>query len=123
MFDNISKLKAYIYTSIKNGFRNFLDHLKSVNAYEESKKINNEYIDIEIVEVELYSQIYHAINALPETYAAVLRLYIEGYKSNEIAEKLNRTPENVYNIKNKAIKELAKKIPIDKLYTFFPALI
>lgn len=41
-----------------------------------------------------------------ERYADILRLMIiEGYSSEEVAKKWNKTKDNIYNIKHRAVKE------------------
>lgn len=115
-FNSISNIKSYLYTSIKNSFRNHLSHKNYVDSYNDYLTSHDAGADINIVEMELYSLVDEALKILPGSYAEVLRLYLDGYKSGEIAKILNRREENVYNIKHKAISLLIKKLPPDKIF-------
>lgn len=113
-FHSLQNIKAYIYISVKNSFKDYLSHHSYVEKYE--KSISMEFkADIDIVEIELYSFIDETLKLIPESYAEVLRMYIEGCKSGEIAEQLGRTEQSVYNIKNKALKSLREQLSKDKL--------
>ncbi len=110
-FESIEKIKAYIYSAIKNSFINHVNHLKYVDDYvaDKVKEMDGVY-DIDIVESELYAQMEKTLNTLPEDYARIIRLFMQGYKSGEIAKIVDKPEQIVYNIKNRAIKSIKKKL-------------
>lgn len=113
-FSSLDKIKAYVYVSIKNGFTNFIHHHIHVEKYQ--KYLSEEHLFVtDIIECELYSFVHEACQLLPELYAKVLRMYIDGWKSGEIAEELGRTEQNIYNIKNSLINILKSKMSKDKM--------
>lgn len=113
-FELLINIKAYIYVSIKNGFKNYLTHNTYVSKYTEQMNVD-ETFEVDVMESELYSFVDESIKILPKSYAEVIDLYLKGWKSGEIAKKLMKTEQNVYNIKNKSIAILRKKIDKDKL--------
>lgn len=114
-FSHLLKIKGYIYTAIKNDFINYVSHEKYVKTFKDNLD-KQDYIDI--FECEIYSEIDNILNLLPQDYAKVISLLLDGYKPAEIAEKLGRTPQSIYNVRHEAIKILKKKLSPDKLMTF-----
>lgn len=116
-FTSLNDIKGYIYISIKNGFRDFLSHTKCVDKYNNTL-VTNESLFLDIFECEVYSSIDESLKILPKEYAEVLRMFIDGYKPSEIAEKLGRTQQNIYNIKYEAISVLKNKFKNDNKLLF-----
>lgn len=110
-FESSDKLKIYIYISIKNGFKDYCSHNKCVDKYKNYVTQNDDKIDI--FECETYSIVSESLKILPKNYANIIKLFLEGYKSSEIAEIVGRPKQNVYNMKNEALNIIKKKI---KLY-------
>lgn len=119
VFESFFHIKSYIYLSIKNNFRNYLSHGKHKITYSESVKMS---YDLDLVESELYSLVDEALQLLPETYAQILKMYLDGWKSGEIAATLGRTEQYVYNIKYDAIHLLKKKMSKNRFFLFFSIL-
>lgn len=119
IFESVFHIKSYVYLSIKNNFRNYLAHGKHRATYRENVR---EYYDLDIVESELYSLVDEALQFLPETYAQILKMYLDGWKSGEIAAKLGRTEQYVYNIKYDAILLLKKKMSKNRFFILFSIL-
>lgn len=112
-FEGINNLKAYLYISIKNRFRNYIVHQRSVEKFQYESR---DFIS-DVVESETLSIIHQAINALPTECARVFRLHLDGWQVKEIAEKLGKSESTVYAQKQEAISTLKKKLP-RHLYTF-----
>lgn len=108
-FDTLTKLKAFLYTAIKNRYRTYLDHLKVQEKYK-TQNTREEDFSAEIVENELYIALTKSIELLPENYARVMRLYLAGREIDEIAQTLNLSPQTVYNTKHLAIRFLKEKL-------------
>lgn len=113
-FEQVINIKAYIYVSIKNGFKNYLAHHTHVVKYTKQVSIDEDF-GIDVMESEFYSLIDESIKVLPKSYAEVIDLYLKDWKLGEIAEKLKKSDQYVYNTKNKAISILRKKLDRDKL--------
>lgn len=109
-FTQLEGIKAYIYVSIKNRYKNFIIHSQYVEEY--TRHVENNY-DINVIESEVYSLVDQSMKVLPQKYAKVLKMYIDGWKSGEIANEFGETEQNIYNIKHKALKLLKKKINSD----------
>lgn len=109
-FANINNLKAYIFIAIKNQFRNYIDHKKSIEKYNENLKIDKYNFVSEIVETETLSIINQAINVLPKECAKVFRLHLDGWQVKDIALHLGKSERTVYIQKQEAISLLKKKL-------------
>lgn len=120
-FENAQKLKAYIIISIKNKFRNYLDHQKSNGRYVKFCSDNNKGFINDIAEVEVVSSINNAISMLPAECAKIFRLHVEEWNVKEIADKLGKAPSTVYAQKQKAITILMGKLrKVDiKIFSLF----
>lgn len=117
-FDSLNNIKGYIYIAVRNGFRDFLAHSKCVGKFNDSV-VASDSLFVDVFECEVYSEIDETLKILPDDYAEVLKMFIEGYKPSEIAEKLGRTQQNVYNIKYEAVSILKKRHNKDKLFFLF----
>ena len=51
------------------------------------KHLSEEEMEAEVVTSEVIAYLSQAVEVLPEEYAAVLRMYIEGYSPAEISER------------------------------------
>lgn len=116
-FDSLGGIKAYMITSIKNSYKNFVKHQTHIDKYIEAVN-HTEDIDINYIESELYSRRKEILDSLPRSLVKVMELYLNGYKSAEIAKMLNYSEQTVYNIKNKAIHHLRKRLRDNSLYMF-----
>lgn len=115
-FKEISKIKPYIYTAIRNGFLNYLEHNKTVvSKYNQHIIKNEDYFVVEIIESETFSAISEALDLLPKDCAEIFKAFIEGWDASEIADKLKCSKRTVYNKKNEAISILKQFLPNDKL--------
>lgn len=120
-FENLYKLKAYLIISIKNRYRNFLDHQKSKNRYVKFCEDNQKQFETNIAEIEIISSINNAIELLPKECAKIFRLHIEGWEVKEIANRFGKAQSTVYAQKQKAIDILKQKLKNTdiKLFTIF----
>ncbi len=113
-FNSLTELRAYILLSIRNSFNSHIRH----NNYHENYinyTIENKEIDHQLLECEIFSYAEAAYNLLPVECAKVFKLYLEGYKPEEIAKILDKKVQTVYNMKQQAIAILKKRLP-DKLF-------
>lgn len=118
-FDSIRSLKGYLYTCIKNKFRNYIDHKKSIEKYNTNVQTDDRNFVSQIVEVETLSIITQAINVLPAECAKVFKLHVEGWDIADIATKLGKSESTVYAQKNRAISILKNKLSKNSLSLLF----
>ena len=70
-------------------------------------KVENKFSE-DIEQVELYHSLYESLKFLPGDYATVIRMYLEGWKPEEIATKLGLALQTVYNKRREAVVILRK---------------
>ncbi len=112
---SINNIKGFLYVSAKNACLNFLKHQK---VKEEKQKYIADLIAKEQkavllseIESELINQILYEIESLPENCKAVFKMsYLDGYETEEIAEKLNITPRTVFNLRSIALKAIRSAV-------------
>lgn len=109
-FESLSSIKGYLYVTIKNKFRNYLDHQKSIEKYKDNLKHDRDNFISQIAETETLSILNQAIDLLPSECAKVFRLFIEGWDVSDIAAKLNKSESTVYAQKQKSIAILKEKL-------------
>lgn len=114
-FSGLNNIKAYLFVSIKNNFKDYLKHKKSKDKYKFDVAMDEDLFVAEIMEMEVFSFLNEAVNALPSECCKVIKSYLEGYETKEIAQRLNKTESTVYNQKKAAIDQLKKNLPKDKM--------
>lgn len=112
-FDDLIKIKGFVIIAIKNGYKNYLRHSKHTRRYAEEKQIEKDY-EYDIISLELFSIVHEAIHLLPKDCADIFKLYLEGYKPEEIASITGKQPQTIYNKKQEAISILRRKLSKDK---------
>lgn len=123
VFDDLINIKAYLYVSIRNGFRNYVTHKKCIDRYHVSSILEDDLFVTQIAESDIFSMLDQALGLLPRDCAEVLRYYFDGWQIKDIAEKLNKPERTVYNKKYEGIAILKNKLPKGKLYTFLEVVI
>ncbi|WP_065219127.1 MULTISPECIES: RNA polymerase sigma factor [Butyricimonas] len=118
-FESIEHLKSYIYLSLKNSYKRYSSHQHHIEAYTKHvKQLSEEEISSEVVNSEVIAHLSQSIEILPQEYSTILKMYIEGYSSTEISEKLNIALSTVYKRKDQALEHLKKQISSDMLNLF-----
>lgn len=114
-FDAIEQLKSYLYKSVRNGALNYLRSVKKDDPFR--KQLQAEMPSSEEPGVYRKYEMDHmrkmvetVLNGLEKQVAAVIRLTMENLPPDEIAKKLNISPNQVYTQKSKGIKQLQKLI-------------
>ncbi len=111
IFSTISKLKAYLYTFVKNNCLNYIRKEKVKDKYISYTLYIDKDEDLfwdKVLEEEVYYYLYKAIDKLPPKARQVYLLTMDGLKNKEIAEQLNISIETVRSHK-KNNKRLLKK--------------
>lgn len=109
-FSSMEHLKNYLYLAIRNKFKDYYAHQKSIDEYEFVIRNDEDYHITTMIESEVYSAVNEAVSILPSECAKVFRLYTEGWEINDIAKKLNKAPSTVYNQRNRALSILKKEL-------------
>jgi len=124
---NEENLKAYLFSSVKNGCFNYLKHEKVVSRYRDRQsdimaKAEFRYyesIEKSLIEQETIMKIHDAINSLSDVYREVIELSrFEGLKNKEIAERLNIPLRTVETRLFRALSALREKLT-GKLFRIF----
>lgn len=113
-FDSLLKIKAYVYVSVKNDFKDYISHNKYVEKYKEMTLADQNF-QTDMIENEAYALIDSSLDLLPSECAKIMRMFLEGYKPVEIAQKLGCTQQYVYNSKYESISLLKKKFLNNKV--------
>ena len=100
----------------------FMNVLKSRISFESLEHLSEEEMESEVVTSEVIAYLSQAVEVLPEEYAAVLRMYIEGYSPAEISERLGIALSTVYKRKDKAVEDLKKRLSSNMLDLFLSFL-
>lgn len=115
-FNSMEHIKAYMYTSIRNSYREYHSHQKVMGKYEQSIQNEEDRFTSYIIETEVISELSHLSEIFPEECAKVLKLYLEGWDIKDIAEKLGKSPSTIYTQRQEIIVIL-KKLMKRKLFS------
>ena len=99
--ENVSSLRHYLFSSVKNHCLNEIEHLKVVRKHTEYAAIELKKIELEFEndfseDNELERRIFDAIEDLPEQCGKIFKMkYLDGLRAKEIAEKTNLSQRTV----------------------------
>lgn len=108
------ELKAFLYVVVRNRCLDHIKHLKIVEKYQqgnEEKEPSQDSILASIIETETLSILKREIDLLPMECAKVMRLFLFGYNSTEIAQQLGIEPSTVRAQKQRGVSLLKKTLP------------
>lgn len=117
-FNSLEHIKAYMYTSIRNCFREYHSHQKVKNKYEQTLQNEKDLFTSYLVETEVIAELSRHPELFPKECAKVLKLYLEGWDIKDIAEKLGKSPSTIYTQRQEIIVIL-KKLMKRELFTLF----
>lgn len=117
-FKELINIKAYVIIMLKNRYKNYLQHMDCERRYNEKLTDVDSTFEIDVLENKLYTMIDQMLSILPKDNAEIIKLYIEGWKPEEIAEKLQKPIQTVYNKKSESISILRRKVSKDMLLIF-----
>ena len=107
-FENVLSLKSYLYTTVHNKCLNVIRTNQQLEKYkvEQPTELFEEYI----LDEDVISQLYQALDLLPNHYKEAIVKSLNGESIAEIALSMNTTEDAV-----KAYKRRAKQILKEKL--------
>lgn len=117
-FGSMVEIKTYLFVSIKNSRNTLHSQMKYAEQYVKTARSESEQFRIDVIEAEVFSLFDHALRLLPKESAEILDLFFKGWKPEEIAKKLGKSPQSIYNRKSEALAILKKKIPKEHLIMF-----
>lgn len=116
-FVAIINIKAYMYVSIKNKYKNDIIHDKYVKEHTCEVRSNKNSFVSNIIETETISIISQAIELLPTECAKVFKMHLDGWNVKEIATTLEKSQSTVYNQRLEAISILKEKLSNHSFFT------
>lgn len=117
-FEHLTDIKAYLFVSLRNHFKSYVRHHQYIKEYEASLLLDKDQFEVDIIESETLSTFHHILELLPEESAEILKLFLNGWKE-EIAQKLGKNKQTIYNKKSEAIAYLKNKLSKDSLLLLF----
>lgn len=115
-FNSLEHIKAYMYTSIRNSFKEYHSHQKVLGKYKQTVQNEEDRFTSYIIETEVISELSRRPELFPTECAKVLKLYLEGWDIKDIAEKLGKSPSTIYTQRQEIILIL-KKLMKQKLFS------
>ena len=107
-FDDLLKVKAFLYTVVRNSCMNHLKHERfNVNGYAD---VESAELEETLIEEETYHLIHQAINSLPKQMKRIIMLSMQGKKNQEIAQELGIAEGTVHKLKKIAYKKLREQL-------------
>ena len=112
IYNSYQGLKAYLYELVQNKCTNYLKHKQVEDKYVSYVKTTGEETegDYNLMQEEIYRELYMAVRELPEKCQKVFELHLEGKKNDEIAEILGISVLTVKSHKQNAIHILKEKM-------------
>lgn len=119
IFESENKIKSFLYMTARNLALNELKHNAIVARYVQKGMLESEeYLRDNVIEEEVYSVIYKAIDELAPQSKNVILLSLQELSNGEIAEKLGVSVNSVRTLKQNAYKKL-KGLLKDYFYLLF----
>jgi len=130
-FETDTNIKAFIYITARNASLNFLRYRKKQDENRQAFVYVNEegvfHPDEISAELRLLEMIQKALDQLPPRQQEIMKMILfEGLTDDEVAERLNKSPKTVRNLKNIAINYLRLNLDRKEFVTtllliyFFP---
>lgn len=115
-FNSLEHIKAYMYTSIRNSFREYYSHEKVKSKYEQTLQDEKDLFASYLIETEVIAELSRHPELFPKECAKVLKLYLEGWDIKDIAKKLGKSPSTIYT-QRQEIVEILKKLMKRELFS------
>lgn len=122
-FESLPNIVAFLYVTVRN---TCLNHLRHTQLVESKKKEwakthleTDTWLEINQVEGEMLKAIYKAVEELPKGSRSVIKLYLEGLSTLEIADRLHISVPTVRSQKRHAIQLLKAALRSRRLIILF----
>jgi RNA polymerase sigma factor (sigma-70 family) len=126
---SLKEAEAFLFTVVRNRSYNYSKHRKMKTGKREEISagldLSEDVIEARLIQEDVFNRVFREISQLPPSQVHLLKMiYLDGLDTNEIAEKLEITPNNVRNQKARALEKvrnsLLKKGLLHLLILFFP---
>lgn len=114
-FSKLIEIKAYLFVTIKNEYKQYIVHDKYVDRYRDYILSEKDKFQIDIIENDIILYFSTILKVLPKDSAEIMRLLFEGYDIDEITKIQNKSKKTIYNKKSEAIRILKSKVKGDGL--------
>lgn len=117
-FEDVNKIKAFLYIAVKNGCLNYLRSSyaqREMSPIDEWQDLQCQDLDVlrKIVKTELIKSIYDEMYSLPEKQREVFLLsFIEDLEVEDISKRLGMSVSAVYANKSRALASLRKNLKL-----------
>ena len=124
-FAGIENIKAFLYTSARNGSVDFvrmqkrhrMAHVRIAATQEQAAEGLETAEDLELLRIQLLQDIYEEIENLPPQSRQISKMiFYEKKSTEEIARELNIAPQTVRTHKARAIQLLKKQLLKDEKF-------
>jgi RNA polymerase sigma-70 factor (ECF subfamily) len=129
-FETDINIKAFLYITARNASLNYIRYRKTQHEHRKAFVYINEetfHPDEISVELNLLEMIQKALDQLPPRQRQIMKMILfEGLTDDEVAERLNKSPKTVRNLRNIAINYLRLNLDRKEFVTtlllvyFFP---
>lgn len=109
-FESLQQISAYLYTAVRNDFKDYLKHLNHKERYADYVEREHELFEAAIIESDVFAYLNNILSLLPEESAYIMRRFFEGYSTDEIADEVGKSKRTIYNRKHEIIKYLKEKL-------------
>lgn len=112
-FENITALKVYLYSSVKNRCLNYIRHEQIKGRYEALILKECDDVDVfwdRVLEEDVYARVMEVVQELPRQYRNVMIFSLEGYKISEVAEKMGISLDTAKEYKKEGKKRLGVRL-------------
>ncbi|MDR6513686.1 RNA polymerase sigma factor [Chryseobacterium camelliae] len=113
-FETLSNIKAFLYISVKNSCLKVIERQKvKQKRFDLYSKDFDEFernVLDQILQTEVYQELYYAIDLLPEQYRLIMQRIVNGDTAREISEELGIPVSTINTQKSRAISLLKKSL-------------
>lgn len=110
-FEDIYKVKGFLYMVARNRCLNYLKREQINQAYVSEAMLGSEqYFHEEVIEQETYALVRKAIEALPLQMRTIIRYTMEGLKNPQIAAEMGIAEGTVHSAKKAAYRKLREQL-------------
>lgn len=110
-FNDIFKVRGYLYRVARNRCLNIIKHGRVGENYTAEALARDEYyFEDEVVRQETYRLVRAAVASLPSQMRRVIELAMQGQKNSEIAAELSIAEGTVHALKKSAYRKLREQL-------------
>lgn len=112
-FSSVAALEFYLFSSVRNATISQLRHGRVMARYVHNVSLRDtaeENMDDEIFGEDIYEQLFHAIDELPERVRQVFLMRIDGKSNRDIAGQLELSAETVKTYVKRGLTALRGKL-------------